>query len=122
MYELKVIGQFSSAHRLRNYKGKCENLHGHNWKVEVSIASEMLDKTGLVIDFSDIKMHLAHVLKPLDHAFLNDIAYFKKNNPTSEHIARYVFEHMKKRVQKNHLRIAKVTIWESDTACATYYE
>ena len=118
MYKIKVISDFSAAHMLRNYKGKCENMHGHNWKVEVSISSEELDKSGMVVDFKELKKNVNAVLDELDHSNLNDVPYFKKANPTSENIAKYIYDRLK--TQNSNLKTIKV--WESDTACATYKE
>lgn len=118
MFEVKVESDFSSAHKLREYKGKCESLHGHNWKVEVFVESETLDKIGMVVDFKKIKKNLSEVLRKLDHAFLNDISYFKKVNPTSENIAKYIFDQLKSRDKK--LKLKKVTVWESDTSSASF--
>ncbi len=116
MYSIKVQSHFSSAHNLRGYKGKCEALHGHNWKVEASIKSRSVGKAGMVIDFVDVKKALHAVMEKLDHAYLNEIAYFKKVNPTSENIARYIFDSLKRSLPG----LAAVTVWESDNASATY--
>ncbi len=118
MYELCIRLDFSSAHRLRGYKGKCEELHGHNWKVDVHVSRDSLDKIGLVIDFKVLKKEVNNILKKLDHVYLNDLPYFKKMNPTSENIARFVFESLGKK--KLDCTITKVTVWESDTAKASY--
>lgn len=117
MYEILVKSGFSAAHKLREYKGKCENLHGHNWLVEATVSSKTLDKTGLLIDFRILKGKLKEILDKLDHTDLNGLPYFKKNNPTSENIARYVFNMLKRRGIKPH----KVSVWESDMSCATYF-
>ena len=116
MYSVKVEGQFSSAHNLREYKGKCEALHGHNWRVEVAIAKNNLDKAGMVIDFKVMKAELHDVLEALDHCYLNNIPYFKKHNPTSENIARYIYEQLEKKLPG----IKTVTVWESENSAATY--
>ena len=118
MFEIRIESSFSSAHRLRGYKGKCEALHGHNWKVEVFVQSAGLDKIGIVVDFHVIKRLLGSVLKKLDHIFLNDVAYFKKVNPTSENIAKYIFDQLQAKDKK--LELTKVTVWESDTSYASY--
>lgn len=119
-YEVKVLGGFSASHRLRGYRGKCESLHGHNWKVEVCIGAGVLDKTGMVADFCVLKKILSGVLETLDHTYLNNLAYFKKTNPTSEHIARYIFLGFKKKFRATgHIR---VSVWETDTSCASYEE
>jgi 6-pyruvoyltetrahydropterin/6-carboxytetrahydropterin synthase len=123
MYEVLIISEFSSAHRLRHYKGKCENIHGHNWKVEVSIASKRLNRLGMVIDFKELKRRVGEVLEELDHKNINDLAYFKKVNPTSENIAKYIYNRVKglgARGQGPGLKIKAVKVWESDTSCATY--
>jgi len=119
MYRVKIISSFSAAHSLRGYLGKCEELHGHNWKVEVVVWSKKLDSTGLVIDFSKLKNILNSVLEELDHKYLNKLAYFKKNNPTSENIAFYIFNNIKKRLNKK-INLVEVNVWETDTSCASY--
>ena len=115
-YELMVKGEFSSAHFLREYQGKCENLHGHNWKVQVFIKSKKLNKIGIAEDFKVLKKHLNDCLDKLDHTLINNIGFFKKTNPSSENIAKYIFNAMKKQIKN----ISKVSVWESDTSCATY--
>ncbi len=116
MYEVSVLLEFSAAHLLRNYKGRCENLHGHNWKVEIRVSSKEPDKQGMVVDFKELKKRSAAVLDELDHTNLNDVEYFKKVNPTSENIAKYIYD----RVKVQGLKIKAVTVWESDTSSATY--
>jgi 6-pyruvoyltetrahydropterin/6-carboxytetrahydropterin synthase len=120
-YRVKVESHFSAAHSLRGYKGKCENIHGHNWKVEVSIASDTLDKTGLLLDFKKAKAILKKVLCVLDHTQINKIPYFKKHNPTSEIVAEFIFNNYKKKI-KPPLTLEKVSVWETPGSCATYYE
>lgn len=117
MYSLKVESNFSSAHNLRGYKGRCEELHGHNWKVELNVRASKLNKTGMVEDFRFLKDELNAVLDKLDHKYLNELSYFKKENPTSENIAKYIFDCL--RVIKG---IKSVTVWESENSCATYNE
>ncbi len=118
MYSIKVEEYFSSAHNLRGYRGKCEALHGHNWKVEVVVSKETLDKTGMVLDFKFLKSKLKKILEKFDHHYLNDIAYFKKVNPTSENIAEYIFRALKRQVPA----VSAVTVWENNTCSATYEE
>jgi 6-pyruvoyltetrahydropterin/6-carboxytetrahydropterin synthase len=118
VYKLKVEGDFSSAHNLRGYKGKCEALHGHNWRVELAVESENLDKAGMVLDFKFLKKRLGNVIDKLDHKYLNSIAYFKRVNPTSENIAKYIYDNLKNKVPG----LFSITVWESDKARATYYE
>lgn len=119
MYKLSVKSEFSSAHNLRGYKGKCEALHGHNWKVEAVFGAGKTDKNGLVLDFHEIKKMLKAVLDGLDHKYLNEIEFFKKNNPTSENLARYIFNEIGARVTPSAC-LKEVTVWESDNCAATY--
>lgn len=120
MYELKVIGHFAAAHNLRDFYGKCEDLHGHNWKVEVYVTAEELDQAGLVMDFGVIKKNLAGVLDTLDHKYLNELEFFKENNPSSENIARYIFENLAPEISRGPARLTRVSAWESETARASY--
>lgn len=122
MYELTIETGFASAHQLRGYKGKCEKLHGHNWKVQVSVTAERLNEIDLALDFHDLKRIANEVVSPLDHAFLNDIFPFTEKNPSSENIAKWIYESMKKKINDDNIRISAVTVWESDTASASYYE
>jgi len=117
MYSIKVEANFSSAHNLRGYKGKCEALHGHNWKIEVVAEKDKLDKTGMVLDFENLKKELHKVLEKLDHKYLNKITYFKKANPTSENIAQYIYDNLKLPVPS----LKSITVWESENSSATYY-
>lgn len=123
MYELKVVSRFAAAHNLREFYGKCEDLHGHNWLVEVYVASDSLDKTGLVMDFGVIKKHLAETLDEIDHKYLNELDYFKENNPSSENIARFIFDRLAPKISEasgGRARLTKTSAWESDNSCATY--
>ena len=121
MFELKIITQFAAAHRLRNFQGKCEQLHGHNWKVEVFVRAAQLDSAGLVRDFGEIKAITHEVLNELDHHYLNELSPFKEENPSSEHIARYLFHELGSRLNDDRARVNKISVWESDSACATYW-
>lgn len=120
MYELTVESGFSAAHRLREYRGKCENLHGHNWRVEVTIASKQLDNGGMVIDFRKIKEKLGSILDKLDHTYLNELSEFKKINPTSENIASYIYSRLKKLITGKKITVKKVSVWETKDSSATY--
>lgn len=120
MYEIMVQESFSAAHRLRDYGGKCEGLHGHNWHVDVVVRSQRLDQTGLAIDFRVLKGHTRSVLSTLDHAFLNDLPEFRSINPSSENIARYIFERISALLSGGPVKVARVNVWESDHACASY--
>ncbi|MCX5781943.1 MAG: 6-carboxytetrahydropterin synthase QueD [Elusimicrobia bacterium] len=117
-YKASVTKSFSAAHALNKYKGKCENLHGHNWKVKVSLSSNKLDKTGMVMDFTDIKAVLKSILSRLDHKYLNKVPPFDKINPTAENIAEYIFEKLIKSI-KLPIKINEVEVWESETSSAT---
>ncbi|MDD5108151.1 MAG: 6-carboxytetrahydropterin synthase QueD [Candidatus Omnitrophica bacterium] len=118
MYSLKIEGTFSSAHNLRGYKGKCEDLHGHNWRIEAIVKSEKLNNIGIVVDFKELKKKLNAVLEELDHKYLNKLAYFKKVNPTSENIAKYLYKKLATKIPL----LSSVTVWENSTSCATYEE
>ncbi len=118
MHKIKIITHFSAAHFLRGYKGKCENLHGHNWKVEV-LASGELNSLGMVIDFSDLKKIVNQILGGLDHKNLNDLEYFGKYNPSSENIAKYIFEKINNKLDAG-CRLEEIRVWETDSSCAIY--
>lgn len=122
MYELTITSDFAAAHNLRQYEGECENLHGHNWKVEVTVESKGLNKIGLAVDFKVLKRILKDLLEKLDHKYLNKIPPFDKENPSSENLARYIFKQFKTALKNKGVKPAKVKVWESDNACAAYYE
>jgi 6-pyruvoyltetrahydropterin/6-carboxytetrahydropterin synthase len=122
LYELKIITQMAAAHQLREFDGKCEKLHGHNWKIEVCVAGQDLRDNGILIDFKLIKEAAQKVLHELDHSFLNELECFKSVNPSSENIARHIFLSLSKELDDVHVRVSKVTAWESDSACASYTE
>jgi 6-pyruvoyltetrahydropterin/6-carboxytetrahydropterin synthase len=118
MYSLKVEGTFSSAHNLRGYKGKCEDLHGHNWRVEICVKSKDLDNIGMLLDFKYLKKELSVALEKMDHKYLNKLSFFKRVNPTSENIAKYIYNELKTRISL----LSSVTVWENSTSSATYEE
>ncbi len=120
IYEIKVEDSFSSAHHLRNYNGKCERIHGHNWKVEVCVSGEEIDEDGLLIDFSILKEKLKDILVVLDHRDLNTIPFFKKKNPTSENICLYIYEKMKRTLKQYPVIVKRVTVWENEKQSASY--
>ncbi len=122
MYELTIISDFAAAHNLRFYEGECERLHGHNWKVEATVAGRKLDRIGLAMDFKALKRILEDILERLDHKYLNEIIPFDRENPSSENIARYIFNQFKKGIKGKGIKVARVRVWESDNAAATYYE
>ena len=121
MYELKIISHFAGAHQLRNFKGSCEKLHGHNWKIEVYVRGDRLAEDGTLIDFHDLKAATKKALDTLDHEFLNDLEPFREENPSSENIAKYIFGRIAEALADRPVSVFKVTAWESDTACASYY-
>ncbi|MBW1746005.1 MAG: 6-carboxytetrahydropterin synthase QueD [Deltaproteobacteria bacterium] len=120
MFELKIITHFAAAHRLKMVAKKCENLHGHNWKIEVSVAGETLNNAGVLIDFGELKGYLSEIIEKLDHTFLNELDFFHNHNPSSENIACYIANELKKKIIGHDLKVASVTAWESENACATY--
>lgn len=122
MFELMIETTFSAAHQLRGYKGKCENLHGHNWKVQVHVSADRLNELDIVMDFHDLKELANEVTGSLDHTYLNDIFPFTEKNPSSENIAKWVFDSLKKKISSEYVQLTAVTVWESDSASATYYE
>ena len=121
MYELKVISRFAAAHQLKMVAQKCENLHGHNWKVEVRVAGERLNQAGILIDFGEIKQYVAEIMATLDHKFLNELNIFEDGNPSSENIARYIGQELQARLNPQDIHVTRVTAWESEDASATYY-
>ncbi len=122
MYKLKIITDFDAAHQLRGYKGKCENIHGHNWKVEVEVFSEYLNDIGIAIDFKELKSITEKVVSKLDHTFINEVYPFTQINPSSENIAKWLYHELKDQFRETLVRIHSVTVWESENASATYFE
>ncbi len=119
-YVLEVEGAFSSAHNLRNYGGKCEELHGHNWRVKVFVGGDELDDIGILIDFKVLKTKLREILSRIDHVYLNEIEPFDTINPSSENIAKYIFERLSESLKDYRVRVERVTVYESDGAGASY--
>jgi len=120
LYELTVTTGFAAAHALHNFQGKCENLHGHNWKVEVTVRGAKLDQAGMVIDFARLKGLTNAVLDELDHTNLNDLPAFKEVSPSSENIARLIFDSLAGRLEEPGVDLVRVTAWESETSRASY--
>jgi 6-pyruvoyltetrahydropterin/6-carboxytetrahydropterin synthase len=118
-YELLIQDWFSAAHNLRGYEGKCEKLHGHNWRVDVRLEGDRLDNQGMVLDFKEGKRILSEALEPFDHAYLNEVPPFDGLNPSSENLARVIAEAVAKRLPEG-VRVAGVTTWESDRCAARY--
>ena len=117
MFEIYVEHTFASAHFLRNYHGKCENLHGHNYRVQVGLAGE-LDENGLLYDFAELKRRVRATSEYFDHRLINELAPFDTMNPTAENIAKFFYDEVQKDIKPG--LVAYVKIWETDTSCATY--
>ncbi len=125
MFEITVQAGFSSGHFLRNYYGKCENPHGHNYRVLVTLVGETLDDSGLLLDFKLLKQVLKPVIGRIDHQMLNDLEPFTTLNPSAENIAKYFYDQTKEQLSEmtqGRVRVKDCTIWETDTTTATYYE
>lgn len=123
MYVLTIEDHFASAHQLRGYRGKCENIHGHNWKVVMSVKGDRLNDIGLLIDFQDLKAILKTITNYLDHKNINEIEPFDRINPSSENIAEYIAGRAQEELGRTGLDIAvdSVTVWESETSRCTFY-
>ena len=119
MYELLFKTHFAAAHNLRGYKGSCERLHGHNWKVDIVLRADRLDRLGMIVDFREIKANVNGLLAELDHQYLNELPAFEEANPTTENVARWILENLGGRLPDG-VEIHKVTAWESDNCGASY--
>ena len=122
MYKINVISTFPGAHRLEGYPGACQNLHGHNWKVRVQLIAQKTDEIGMAIDFKIVKEKLQILMDRFDHQYLNDLEWFTAQNPTSENIARVIYNELKKAFDHENATINEVEIWESDTTSIIYSE
>jgi len=122
MYELKIKTEFSSAHNLRGYEGACESLHGHNWHVEVYVRSSKLNDIGLALDFKELKKHTNEIMDELDHRYLNELDAFKEVNPSSENLAKYIFEELERKIGTGDVAVSKITVYESKNSAASYYK
>ncbi len=125
MYEVTVERGFSSGHYLRNYKGKCENPHGHNYKVRLTLRGEKLDHAGLLLDFKDLKQVMRPVIERIDHQMLNELEPFTEINPSAENLARFFYDETNKQLRDmtgGRVHVKDCTIYETDTTTATYYE
>lgn len=120
MFEVCVRSSFSGAHRLRGYRGKCEELHGHNWDVEVFVVAKKLNGIGLALDFKLLRQKLNDVLAGLDHCDLNKLSIFKRSNASAENIARYIYINLKKSLRIKGVKLNRVSVWETKDSCATY--
>lgn len=120
MFTLCVKDSFAAAHRLVGYKGKCEELHGHNFAVEVYLSGHQLGDDGMLVDFKTIKANLQKVLDVLDHKYINDIPFFAERASSAEYVAMYIFTEMEKLMGTERVSVSRVTVWESEKACASY--
>jgi queuosine biosynthesis protein QueD len=116
-YTVSVTRTFSAAHALREYKGRCERLHGHTWKVRAAISGSKLDKTGMLVDFTDIKMLLDRIIENLDHHYLNEVTPFSKTNPTAENIAAFIYRQLRSKIGRG-VTLSEVEVWESESSSA----
>jgi 6-pyruvoyltetrahydropterin/6-carboxytetrahydropterin synthase len=121
MFEVSVEQTFAAGHALRNYKGKCENVHGHNYRVRITVQGDQLDATGLLVDFLDVKSLIGGVVDYLDHQFINDLPPFDELNPSAENIAKYFYDRVSGGLKNEvPVRVSEVKIWETDTSSAVY--
>jgi 6-pyruvoyltetrahydropterin/6-carboxytetrahydropterin synthase len=125
MFEISVEDSFAAGHALRGYRGKCENPHGHNYKVRITVSGEQLDNIGLLLDFKDLKQAMNQVVDRLDHQMLNDIEPFRQLNPSAENMAKYFYDETSRRLlqaTEGRVKVKQVKVWETDTTTATYFE
>ena len=120
MYQVMIEERFSAAHQLRDKDGKPESLHGHNWKVRAEVVGKTVDETGLVLDFRKLKEVLQSILVPFEHAYLNEVEPFNEQNPSSENIARWIYDRLAETLPNRLARVARVVVWESEDAGAAY--
>jgi 6-pyruvoyltetrahydropterin/6-carboxytetrahydropterin synthase len=121
MFQVTIEQTFAAGHALRNYHGKCENVHGHNYRCQVTLEGERLDETGLLMDFVALKRVLQSVIDRLDHQWLNDFPPFDVLNPSAENIAKYIYDEVHRGIAAPaDVRIGSVRLWETDTSSATY--
>ena len=120
MYEVIVRGKFSAGHQLRDINGICENLHGHNWAIEVVVSAEKLNEIGILIDFSVVEKFTKEITHQLDHQLLNDLPLFQDINPSAENISHFIFNELQIKLTVHPIRVKKVTVWETDGLGASY--
>lgn len=121
MYEISVVTGFSAAHLLRDYEGECARVHGHNWQVRVTVAAEETGANGIAIDFKDLKRLTNEVLARLDHTYINEVAPFDKMNPTSENIARWLYEELNPKLREKGVRLARIDVQENENSCVSFF-
>jgi 6-pyruvoyltetrahydropterin/6-carboxytetrahydropterin synthase len=122
MFEIGVVEEFAAAHAIRDYNGPCERIHGHNYRVEVTVAGHETDQRGIVVDFRELRAMVRAVTDQLDHRFLNDLPAFDNTSPTSETLARYIYGQLSEPVKTHGLQLRRVTVWETQRAWASYSE
>ena len=125
MFQVTVEDTFAAGHYLRNYRGKCENPHGHNYKVRVTLCGEELDRAGLLLDFKDLKDVMRDTVDRLDHQMINDLEPFTALNPSAENLAKYFYDQTQAKLRSatnGRVQVKDVTVWETDTTAATYFE
>jgi 6-pyruvoyltetrahydropterin/6-carboxytetrahydropterin synthase len=122
MYEVSKQASFSGAHSLREYKGKCESVHGHNWKIKAFVAAQQLDNLGMVVDFTVLGARLNEILERLDHKDINAVPPFDTINPSSENIAKYIYDELSGMINDGRVKVSRVMVWETDPSCAIYSE
>jgi 6-pyruvoyltetrahydropterin/6-carboxytetrahydropterin synthase len=125
MFEVSVEDTFAAGHALRGYRGKCENPHGHNYKVQITLHGERLDNIGLLFDFKDLKSAMGEIVERLDHKFINDLAPFTELNPSAENMAKYFYDEIRTLLRSrtdDRVKVKLVKVWETDTTTATYFE
>jgi 6-pyruvoyltetrahydropterin/6-carboxytetrahydropterin synthase len=120
MFQISAEYTFAAGHALRGYKGKCENVHGHNYKVQVTVAGEKLNSIGLLMDFVDLRAAIKSLVDVLDHHFLNDLPPFDKLNPSAENLAKYFYDGLDLQIRQQGNRVSAVKVWETDTTSATF--
>jgi len=122
MYRINVISSFPGAHKLNDYPGACKNLHGHNWKIRVQLATQKTDDLGMAIDFKVVKERLNDLIAQFDHQYLNELKWFQDQNPTSENIARVIYHELNKSFENEDVHMVEVEVWESDVTSIIYSE
>ncbi len=124
MFEVSVEQTFAAGHSLREYKGKCENVHGHNYRVRVTVSGAEVNRIGLIVDFVDLKKQVRAIVERLDHQFINDLEPFTVLNPSAENLAKYFYDELTKAFSGHNgtgpVEISEIKIWETDTSTATY--
>jgi 6-pyruvoyltetrahydropterin/6-carboxytetrahydropterin synthase len=122
MFQVSVEDTFSSGHALRGYKGKCENPHGHNYRVQITLEGPQLDSIGLLVDFTHLKEVMRTIIRRLDHQFINDLEPFTNVNPSAENMAKYFYDEVTGKLKDlpPGAKVTNVVIWETDTAMAMF--